>query len=68
VSKEHCFYEEKIYVEYLKIVKLTVCASRSVAGRRLVEQENPSACAAADCKVCKREIELYCHCISVIYE
>jgi hypothetical protein len=33
-----------------------------------VEQENPSACATADCKVSEREIELYCHCISVIYE
>jgi hypothetical protein len=49
-------------VEYLKSVKLTVCASRSVAGKRLVEQENPSACAAADCKVCKQEI----NCIAII--
>jgi hypothetical protein len=54
--------DEKIYGEYLKSVKLTVCASRSVAGRRLVEQENPSACAAADCKVCKQEI----NCIAIV--
>jgi hypothetical protein len=44
------------------------CALRSVAGRRLVWTENPSKCATVDCKVCKREITLYCHCISVIYK
>jgi hypothetical protein len=42
------------------------CGSRSVAGSRLVEQEDPSACATADFNWCKREIKLYCHCISVI--
>jgi hypothetical protein len=46
--------------------KFLTRASRSIAGRRLVEQENPSACATVDCKVCKRNIALYCHCISVI--
>jgi hypothetical protein len=39
------------------------CASRSVAGRRLVEQENPSACATADSIVCKREINR----IAIVY-
>jgi hypothetical protein len=44
------------------------CASRSVARRRLVEQENPSACAAVNFNWCKWETALYYHCISVIYE
>jgi hypothetical protein len=43
-------------------VRLIVCALRSVAGRRLVERENPSACATVNCKVCKTEIALYCLC------
>jgi hypothetical protein len=44
---------EKIYVKYLECKTLTVCASISVAIRRLVETENPSACATVDCKLCK---------------
>jgi hypothetical protein len=66
VSWEDCFYEEKIYVEYLKSVRLTVCASRSVAGRRVVEEENPSACATVNFNWCKWETALYCLCLSVI--
>jgi hypothetical protein len=32
---------------------------RSVARRRLVETENPSACATVKCEVCKSAISLY---------
>jgi hypothetical protein len=39
-------------MEYLEC-KTYSFASRSVAGKRLVETENPSACATVDCKVCK---------------
>jgi hypothetical protein len=53
-------------VEYLESKTVTVCASRSVAGRRLVETENPSAFATVDCNWCKREIVLYCLYVSVI--
>jgi hypothetical protein len=53
-------------VEYLECENITVCASRSVAKRRLVKGENPSACATVDCKLCKRDIALYCLCVSVI--
>jgi hypothetical protein len=53
-------------VEYLECETVIISASTSVAGRRLAERENPSACAAADSKVCKREIKLYRLCISVI--
>jgi hypothetical protein len=55
-------------VEYLECKTFTVCASRSVAGRRLVETENPSACAAVNFNWCKQDIALYGLCISVIYE
>jgi hypothetical protein len=55
-------------VEYLKSVRLIVCASTSVARRRLVESENPSACATVDFNWHKRDIALYGLCISVIYE
>jgi hypothetical protein len=44
--------EEKSYVDYLEY-KTSVCASRFVAGRRLLERVYPSACATVDCKVCK---------------
>jgi hypothetical protein len=43
-------------------------ASTSVAGKRLVWTENPSACATVNFNWCKREIKLYSMCISVIYE
>jgi hypothetical protein len=55
-------------VEYLECETVIVSASTSVAGRRLVEQENPSACAAVNFNWCKREIKLYGLCISVMYE
>jgi hypothetical protein len=46
----------------------TVVASvlRAISGRRLVETENPSACATVCCKVCKRAITLYCLYVRVI--
>jgi hypothetical protein len=53
-------------VEYLEC-KTYSGVSRSAARRRLVESENPSSCATMNCNWCKREIKLYCHCISVIY-
>jgi hypothetical protein len=40
-------------VEHLECKTVIVCALRSVARRRLVERENPSACATVDCKLCK---------------
>jgi hypothetical protein len=52
-------------VEYLKC-KTVSCASTSVAGKRLVWTENPSAFATVDCKVYEREIKLYSLCVSVI--
>jgi hypothetical protein len=39
---------------------------RSVARRRLVETENPSACAMVNWNVCKSAIALYCLYLSVI--
>jgi hypothetical protein len=38
---------------------MTVFVLRSVAGRQLVEEENPSACATVNWKVCKSAIALY---------
>jgi hypothetical protein len=46
-------------LEYSECKTVTVCASTTVAGKRLLETENPSACATVDCKVFKREIALY---------
>jgi hypothetical protein len=46
-------------VECLECKTVTVCASRSIARRRLVETGNPSACAMVECNWCKREIALY---------
>jgi hypothetical protein len=43
-----------------------VSVLRSVARRRLVETENPSACATVGCKACKSAIALYCLYLSVI--
>jgi hypothetical protein len=40
-------------MEYLECKTVIVNASRFVARRRLVERENPSACATVDCKLCK---------------
>jgi hypothetical protein len=53
-------------VEYSECKIVTVCASTSVARRRLVETENPSAFATVDCNWCKRDITLYCLFLSVI--
>jgi hypothetical protein len=53
VSSEECFCDEEDLWGIFEECKTYKCASRFVAGRRLVERENPSACAAADCKVCK---------------
>jgi hypothetical protein len=53
-------------VEYLESKTVAVCASRSVAGRRLMETDNPSAFAMVDYNWCKGEIVLYCLCLRVI--
>jgi hypothetical protein len=45
---------------------VVVSVLRSVARRRLVKIENPSACAALNWKVCKSEIALYYVCVSEI--
>jgi hypothetical protein len=45
--------------------EVIVSVFRSVAGKRLVEAENPSACATVYWKVCK-SIALYCLYLSVI--
>jgi hypothetical protein len=45
---------------------VTVCASRSIAGKRLVETEYPSACATVNCNWCKGEIALCYLYVSVI--
>jgi hypothetical protein len=43
----------------LECETVTVCASRSVAGKRLVKTKIPSACATVNCNRCKGEIALY---------
>jgi hypothetical protein len=53
-------------VQYLECETVTVRASKSVAGKRLVETENPSACATVNCNWCKREITLYSQYLSII--
>jgi hypothetical protein len=53
-------------VECLESKTVTVCASRSVLRRRLVETKNPSACATVDSKLCKSAIALYRLYLSVI--
>jgi hypothetical protein len=49
VSLEDCFCEKKIYVEYWECKTVTVCASKSIAGKRLMESDNPSVCATVNC-------------------
>jgi hypothetical protein len=41
------------------VIEVQVSVLRSVARRRLVETENPSACATVNWKVCKSAIALY---------
>jgi hypothetical protein len=41
------------------VTEVLVSVWRSVARRRLVENENPSACATVNCNVCKSSIALY---------
>jgi hypothetical protein len=41
-------------------VTVIVSVLRSVARRRLVKTDNPSACATVKCKLCKSAIALYC--------
>jgi hypothetical protein len=47
--------------ETLNVLQCSTVVSvvRPVARRRLVETENPSACATVDCKVCEIAIALY---------
>jgi hypothetical protein len=46
--------------------EVIVSVLRSVARRRLIESENPSACATVNWKVCKSAIALYCLYLNVI--
>jgi hypothetical protein len=50
--------EDEITRKILSEVLVSVL--RSVARRRLVKTENPSACATVNCKLCKSAIALYC--------
>jgi hypothetical protein len=43
---------------------VVVCVSKSVARRRLVERENPSACEMVNLKVCISAIALYGLCVN----
>jgi hypothetical protein len=55
--------------EIQEVIEVQVSVLRSVARRRLVETENPSACATVKCKVFKSAIALYglyCLYVSVI--
>jgi hypothetical protein len=53
-------------LSYLECQTVIVSVSRSVAGKRLVVTENPSAYATVNCRKCKWEIALYCLCINVV--
>jgi hypothetical protein len=68
----HDLWSVLLWIEYLRGIlgewDRYSCASRSVAGTRLVEQENPGVCATVNFNWCKWETELYYLCISVIYE
>jgi hypothetical protein len=64
-SKEDCFCDKKVNVEYLKSVRLIVVL-RDPLLRDDKWTENPSACATVDYKVSEREIKLYGLCVSVI--
>jgi hypothetical protein len=49
----------KILGIILEVIEVQVSVLRSVARRRLVETENPSACATVNLNVCKSAIVLY---------
>jgi hypothetical protein len=54
VSCEECFLEEKVFMCNIWSVcfneTVIISVLRSVAGRQLVETENPSACTTVVCK------------------
>jgi hypothetical protein len=63
VSCEECFLEEKVLCVIFGVCDnetVIIPVLRSVTGRRLVETENPNACATVNCKVCILAIALYC--------
>jgi hypothetical protein len=49
----------KILDVILEVIEIQVSVFRYVARRRLVETENPSACATVNWNVCKSAIALY---------
>jgi hypothetical protein len=49
----------KILGVILEVIEVQVSVFRSVARRRLVETENPSACVTVNWNVCKSPIALY---------
>jgi hypothetical protein len=53
-------------VEYSECKTVTVCPSRSIARKQLVETEYPGVCATVNSNWCKSETELYYLCVSVI--
>jgi hypothetical protein len=50
----------KILCVILVVIEVQVSVLRSVATRRLVETENPSACVTVNWNVCKSAIAPYC--------
>jgi hypothetical protein len=55
----------KILGVILAVIEMQVSVLRSVARRRLVETENPSACATVNWNLCKSAIALHCLYLSV---
>jgi hypothetical protein len=56
----------RLYVWHLKCETVVASVLRAIAGRWLVETENPSTCATVNWKVCKWAITLYCLYVCVI--